>query len=264
VALATCWGAASLAAQSDPDQRNSRAWDFQGLRTGYCVRFLIEPRAASRKLKDGFRLLRADQDSNLHPALRQTIQHQPEFAAWAPSGLCFYFTDAMQVGERRVAEKDKRKSQMIGVWTLATVEQTAGVRRDLALELYGNRGSLIRAAQQEGVRLREAETSVAERADTTTDIYRVKLEKALLVWRGRPAGDSTRVEQPVRESWSVPGLRTGVWKAQLAMSPAWSRPLVGALTVEGKGDLAKALKASPIRFVGPLYHGGGGKLHFSR
>jgi hypothetical protein len=264
VALASCWGAPSVAGQSETDHEESRAWTLQGLRTGYCVRFLIAPEAASRKLKDGFQLIRADQDANLHPALRQTIQHQPEFASWSPSSLCFYFTEAVQVGERRVVEKDTRKSQMIAVWTLGTVEQRARVRRDLALDLYGNRGSLIRAAQQSGVRLREAETSVAERADTTTDVYSVKLQKAVLIWRGRPAGDSTRVEQPIRESWSVPGLRTGVWTTQLTMRPAWSQPLVGALTVEGKGDLAKALKGSPIRFVGPLYHGGSGELRFLR
>ena len=72
------------------------------------------------------------------------------------------------------------------------------------------------------------------------------------------------VDQPIQESWSVSGLRGQMWNARLIRTPSWSRPLVGSLTVEGKGDLAKALKASPIRFVGPLYIGGGGELHFSR
>jgi hypothetical protein len=264
VALAGCVGASSLAAQAESEVKDSRTWSLQGLRTGYCVRFLIEPKMGSRELEDGFRLLRADQDTNLHPALRQTIQQQPEFAGWAPSSLCFFFAEAVQVGERRVVEKDQRKTLMIGIWTLAAREQSAATRRDLALDLYGNRGSLIRAAEQSGVRLREAQTSVADRADTTTDIYSVKLQKALLTWRGRPAGDSTRVEQPLQESWSVSGLRDRMWNARLTTRPSWSRLLVGSLTVEGKGDLAKALKASPIRFVGPLYLGGQGELHFSR
>jgi len=264
VALAGCWAASALAAQAGTQVKDSRAWSLQGLRTGYCVRFLIDPKIGSSKLEDGFRLLRADQDAHLHPALRQTIQHQPEFAGWAPSSLCFYFTEAVQVGERRVAEKDRRKSLMIGIWTLAARDQSASARRDFALDLYGNRGSLIRAAEQSGVRLREAETSVADRADTTTDTYSVKLQKALLTWRGRPAGDSTRVEQPLQESWWVSGLRGRMWNARLTTTPSWRRSLVGSLTVEGKGDLAKALKASPIRFVGPLYLGGKGELHFSR
>jgi hypothetical protein len=263
VAVATCWGASSLTGQAGTDLKESRVWGFQGLRTGYCVRFLIEPRAASRKLREGFRLVRADRDTTLHPALRQTIQMQPEFGPWSPSSLCFYFTDAVQVGARRVGEKDSRKSQLVAAWTLATLEERGNARRDLALGLYGSRGGLIRAAEATGVRLREAETSVADRADTT-DTYSVKLEGTLLIWRGQPTGDSTRVERPIQESWLVSGLRGGVWAAALTLSPSWSRPLVGSLTVEGKGDLAKALKASPIRFVGPLHHGGGGELRFSR
>jgi hypothetical protein len=51
---------------------------------------------------------------------------------------------------------------------------------------------------------------------------------------------------------------------RLVLTPTWSRALVGSLRVEGKGDLAKLLKASPIRFVGPLYRGGGGELRFTR
>jgi hypothetical protein len=69
----------------------------------------------------------------------------------------------------------------------------------------------------------------------------------------------------MEESWSVPGIRgSGLWTVRMAVSPAWTRPLVGSLTVEGKGDLAKALKASPTHFVGPLYFGGSVELRFSR
>jgi hypothetical protein len=77
-------------------------------------------------------------------------------------------------------------------------------------------------------------------------------------------GDSTRVEQPIIERWSVTGLRGGIRTAELVMSPAWRRGVVGSLSVEGKGDLAKLLHGSPIRFVGPLYRGGNGELRFSR
>jgi hypothetical protein len=55
-----------------------------------------------------------------------------------------------------------------------------------------------------------------------------------------------------------------VWGVDVTFTPEWSRPLVGVLSVEGKDDLAKALKASPIRFVGPRYYGGKGELRFSR
>lgn len=228
------------------------------------MRFLIEPRTATKELRDGFLLLPADRDQALHPALRQVIQTQPEFAAWIPSSLCFYHLDAVRLGDRRIAEKDARKAQTMGVWNLATVEQGKGTRRDLVLDMYASGGSLIRAAEAALVRLHEIHSAVSDAGDTTSHLYTVKIGKTLLVWNGRPAGESTRVERPIEESWSIPGLRTGFWFVSVAFTPGWSQPVVGSLRVEGKGDLGKALKSSPIRWVGPFYRGGGGELRFSR
>jgi hypothetical protein len=228
------------------------------------VRFLVDPDAGAHELKQGFRLLRADQDATLHSALRQVVQSQPEFASWAPSSLCFYYTDAVQVGGRRIAEHNPRIAQMVGIWSLATVEQGSGARRDLVLDMYASRERLRAAAAANLIQLHEAEAGFRPATDTSGTEYRQTMGKTRLVWSGRTAGDSTRVEQPIVEIWEVPGARGVTWSVQLALSPAWARALVGSLRVEGKGDLAKALKASPIRFVGPFYRGGGGQLRFTR
>ncbi len=263
--MSTCYAVSSLAAQNARDPRDAQVWDLQGLRAGYCVRFLVDPRKAPRTPKNEFVLLRADQDQHLHSALRTVITTQREFASWAPSRLCFYYLDAVQVGNHRVADKDRRKPQTVAVWSLATVAQKTGGQRDFVVELYGGRGGLSRAAEANGVSMEEVRAAVTEAADTVPDIYSVKVGKTLLVWNGRPARDSARVTQPVLESWSMVGLRSlGIWQTELELVPQWSQPLVGSFRVEGKGDLAKALKASPIRFVGPLYRGGGGKLRFRR
>jgi hypothetical protein len=233
---------------------------LQGLRAGYCVRFLIAPGPASKMLDKDLRLVPAGRDRLLHSALRQVIQSQPEFASWSASSLCFYFLDAVQMGDRRIADKDPRKYQMLAAWTLAATEQKSGRRRDRAVELYGNRSGFIRAAERNRVPLREAHASVADQADTTFDSYRVKLERALLIWRGRATGDSTALSQPIEEFWQLDARRGGVWQVHVVLRPAWSRAMVGSLTIEGKDDLAKALKASPIRFVGPFLRGGAGEL----
>jgi hypothetical protein len=264
VAFAACWGVSALQAQTATDVAESRNWGLQGLRASYCVRFLVEPKTAAKQVRQGFLPLTAERDQTLHPALRHIVKAQPEFAGWSPSSLCFYYMDAVQVGRRRLVERDRRSYQMIGVWTLGAVVQEGGARRDLALDLYASRASLLRAAQAADVRIHEAHSVVSVRADSTADIYSIKVGKTLLVWNGRHTGDSTRVEDAVQESWSVSGLRRNVKVANLRLKPTWSWPLVGSLRVEGKGDLAKALKASPIRFVGPLYRGGGGELRFSR
>src|SRR5215210_7736136 len=251
----------AAAAQAVKQQKAAQVWSLPDLRTSYCVRFVVDPRLASRELKSGFRLVPASQDRMLHPALQQMIKHQPEFASWSPSQLCFYFSDAVQVGTYRVAEKNVRNQQMLAVWTIATQEEKSGGRRDLALGVFG-RSSLKRAAEIAGVRLHEATATVVDSAEEANDVYSIKLERTALVWRGRPTGDSARVERGVQESWSLTGARTGAWAGDFHYQPEWSRALVGSLTVEGKGDLAKALKASPIRFVGPLYRGGSAQLRF--
>ncbi|HEX6433860.1 MAG TPA: hypothetical protein VFZ87_06445, partial [Gemmatimonadales bacterium] len=133
VALAASCGASALQAQSDTELRESRTWNLQGLRAGYCVRFLVEPELASKEHRQGYILLTAARDQRLHPALRQIVAQQPEFASWTPSNLCFYYMDAVQVGRRRVAERDRRSYQMIGVWTLGAAEQEGGARRDLVV-----------------------------------------------------------------------------------------------------------------------------------
>ena len=258
--MATWCGVGASSAQSSKEAKGSQLWTLDGLRAGYCVRFLVEPKQARRLLDEGFDLVTASQDSTLHSALQQIVRGQPEFRSWTPSRLCFYFADAFRVGSRRIAEKDPQKYQMLGVWSLATREKLGTRQTDLALDLFASRNSLRRAAENNGVPLNDAHSVVADQADTTSDIYSVKLERTRLIWQGRPAGDSVRLSSPIREAWRVPRRRGGLWAGQFAMKPAWSRALVGSLTVEGKGDLAKALKASPIRFVGPLYWGGAGEL----
>jgi hypothetical protein len=225
---------------------------------------LIEPELASKELRKGYILVPAERDQRLHAALRQIVASQPEFARWSPSNLCFYYMDAVQVGGRRVAERDRRAYQMIGMWTLAATEEEGGARRDLVLDMYASRSSLLRAAQAAQVRMHEVHSVVSDRADSTLDIYSIKVGNTQLVWNGRHTGDSTRVEEALEENWSVSGLGKSVRFARLELRPAWSWPLVGSLRVEGKGDLGKALRSSPIRFVGPLYRGGGGQLRFSR
>ena len=252
-------------AQSARGPGDAKVWDLQGLRAGYCVRFLLNPSQAPKFPKNDFLLLRADQDPNLHPALRQVIATQPEFRSWAPSRLCFYYLDAIQIGDHREADNKHRKPQLLAMWSLATVAVATKAQRDFVVELYGGRGGMGRAAEGTGVSMEEVRAEVAAATDTTPDMYSVKIGKALLVWNGRPARDSTPVTQPLVESWSMVGLRNlGIWRTELELAPQWRQPLVGSLRVEGKGDLAKALKGSPIRFVGPLYRGGGAKLRFRR
>jgi hypothetical protein len=265
LAVATwCGAAAPLVAQAGSAGREGPVWTLQGLRTGQCVRFLLDPNVARRALHDGARLLPAGRAESLHPALRTVLDGQPEFANWIPSSLCLYYGDALNLGGRRFGGKDPRKRQLIGMWAVAATEQGTGARRDVLVDFFGVGGGLVQAAGNTKVKLSEAQSSVSKVPGTDNELYEVKIGKTRLTWNGRAVGDSTRVEQPIQESWLGKGTSGMVWGVDVTFTPEWSRPLVGVLSVEGKDDLAKALKASPIRFVGPRYYGGKGELRFSR
>ncbi len=260
----TFCGAGPLAAQGPAGGGEGPLWTLEGLSAGQCIRFLMDPGVARKQLRDGVRLLRADQAKSLHPALGSVIEGQPEFGSWIPSSLCLFYVDAVHLGRRRHGDKDPRKHQLIGVWTLASAEPGSGARRDLVLDFFGTRGDLVRAAGLAKVKFSDAKSRVSKVAGSGNELREIRMGKTRLVWNGRPAGDSTRVEQPIEELWLAKGTSGTVWRVNAVLEPAWSRPLVGVLSVEGKDDLAKALKGSPTRFVGPAYYGGGGRLRFSR
>ena len=266
LAALTCWvaAAAPLVAQAPPGSRAGPVWTITGLRTGQCVRFLLDPAVARRTLPGGIRLVPAGGDETVHPALRSVIDGQPEFAAWIPSSLCLYYADVLDLGGRRFRSKDPRKRRMIGAWTVTASGQGSGDRQDVVMELFGIGGGLVQAAAYAKVKLSEAQSLMSKVEGTDNDLYEVKIGKTRLSWNGRAVGDSTSVRQPIQESWLTKGTAGMVWRVDVGLKPEWSRPLVGVLSVAGDDDLAEALKASPIRFVGPLYQGGGAELRFSR
>jgi hypothetical protein len=228
------------------------------------VRFLIDPKEAEDQVEDGFLLVPANRDEKLFPALRQVIETQPQYASWISSSLCFYYTDAVRLGKRRIVEKNSRIAQMVGIWSLATAEKETGARRDLVLDMYASRERLRTAAAADLIRLHEVDVGFRPASDTSGTEYSQTIGKTRLIWNGRPAGDTLKVERPITTTWQVPGVRGVTWSAQLSLSPSSGRALVGSLRVAGKGDLAKSLKESPIRFVGPFYRGGAGEVRFTR
>jgi hypothetical protein len=263
VAVATLAGS-SLQAQTGSENKKSQLLALEGLRAGYCIRFLITPNEASKEAERGFVLVPASEDATLHPALRQVVEGQPEFRSWIPSSFCLYYAHAVQLRDQRITKKNADKAQMVGVWSLAAVEEGSKSRRDLVPELYASRGRLNDLAEPLLVRLNEINSEVSKVPDTSDDEYVIQIGKTRLIWSGRTARDSTPVATAFEESWWLKGLRQAVWNVHMTLAPAWSHPLVGTLRVEGKGGLAKLLKASPIRFVGPLYSGGSAEMVFSR
>jgi hypothetical protein len=261
---AATYSASYLQAQGRSEPREGPSWALRGLRSDQCVHFLVDPGTAAKLRRDGYRPIRADRDQSLHSALRGVTGTQPEFAAWIPSSLCLFYVDTITVGGRTMVERNARKPQMIVIWTLATAEQGSGTRRDLVLHASASSSRVVRAAEASKLRIREARWAVSRVPNSPDELHDLKIGKTHLVWSGRAVGDSTPIEQPIRESWLIGGVSGTTWNVLMTLKPKWSRPLVGVLRVDGKDDLATSLKASPIRFVGPRYLGGSADLRFTR
>ena len=265
---------AALAAgplQAQDHESDATAWELYGLRSAFCVQLLLDP--ASELLHDlpaGWRAVPASADSNLHVSLRGVIEGQTEYAAWSPSRLCFTTADTIRTKEFSLADKSGRRPQLFGYWTVLAAGPS-GTPQHVALDLFANSDRLIRAARLAGQELHEARLTVGKvpaedenGVPSSDDRFQVKLRGTVVTWDGRLAGEGTAVAKAIENTWSVAGRRGGVVTGSLTLSPARAQPMAGSLKVDGKNELAKALRASPTRFAGPSFGGGSGKVTFAR
>ena len=243
-------------------------WHLEGIRTAFCIQLLLDPASdAVRSLPSGVRPLPASQAKDLHPSLRDVVSSQSEFASWAPSRLCFHAVDTIR-GEEFASQGKRDRPQLFGYWTVLT-EGPGGQARDFLLDLYTTSGRLSRAADQVGQRARESRlrtgkvpTEDDNGVPSTDDRFEVKVGKTLITWDGRLADDTVQVKAPMTVQWMYG--RNGSATGEMTLSPVYARPMVGAIKVDGKDDFAKALRASPTRFAGPAYQGGGGLIRMKR
>jgi hypothetical protein len=252
-------------------ERLGQVWRIEGLRAGFCVELLVDPAQLDVAIPRAARPLRADAVADLSPAMRAVLANQPQFAGWSPSTVCLYYMETVDLGSLRVTERKLDDLPMIGVWSIAAADAAGAARKDAVLKLFTNNGRLERAGQVNGLDLRRVKSSVRE-IDNEDDPaappigirYQFKLGKTVVIWDGRRVTDSTPATAPVASRWRADSRRRGPMSARLELTPAWTKPMVGSLQVEGEDALASAIKVSPIRFVSPAVLGGRGKFLFGR
>lgn len=252
--------------QDSSDAQAAQAdWRFPHPRKGFCIELLLDP-ARLRDVPDGVRLLPADGYKDLHPVLRQVITTQPEFKSWSPSSLCFYYLDRIVGPSKTVsAAKDPSKRPVLGIWTVAGHSDGSGPD-NIVLDARSNNGDLRDAADHVGLDLDDLSSSIGPvtREDgpprPEERRYQIRFGKTLLVWDGRGGHDTTSNPPAVSWHWQARGPNRRWITGELTLTPAASAPMLGSLRVEGKDAMARALQASPVRYVGPSYEGGEGEL----
>lgn len=243
---------AGLEAQAEP-------WKFEGLRHGFCVEFLVDS-ALVRGLIPGEAMpVKAYQVRDLHPVIASTVKERPEYGAWSPASACFYRFDAVQIGGRRQEEDEgEEQGELIGMVSVAArLPQDGGRGADLPLELVTSNWRVRKDASLHNVDFKTAKTTIdRNERPGSDDRVSVKVGGTTLRWEGHAASDSVSpapaVERRLLVRSSDRKYRLLTWRVE----PESRRSLVGSLTVEGKDDLAKALRASPVRFVGPEFRRG--------
>lgn len=269
LAVALMLLAAPLAAQDDA--KGEQVWRVQGLRDGFCVLLLVDPQAVSKNVPDGIKLMPAAKAGDLHTALKSEIQSQPAMGSWSPSQLCFYSVDTLETDGYRLADKKGRKTQLFALWTVSGTETASGKRRDVAMLVVSSSERLIRSRKLASHYIRSAEAKVGKvpvvdenGVPNSDDRFQVKIGKTLVTWDGHDSADSVEAKGALETAWATNAGGEGKEVGSLTLTPRWASPMVGSLKVEGKDDLARALKASPVRFVGPKYRGGGGEIRLGR
>ena len=255
---------AALGGQDD-ENGGGPAWQLEGLKRCFCVDFLMEPEPADKRLPNGYRPVPAHRFASLHPALERLVADEPNYRDWIPSAVCAFGSSFVVMDGRRIGGHDPESREMIGMWGIAGTPEGEDVDDLWVLHDFLTTNKRIKqSAEISRLKLKVIDEEVGQDEEVATEAHHsIKIGKTRLTWVGHLTGDSTRAE-PMHLRWRLKGNRGSKWLAEVAIEPGWHRPMVGALRVEGQDDLAKALKASPIRMLGPAFWGGRGEVVFHR
>ncbi|HEY4319548.1 MAG TPA: hypothetical protein VGM77_00105 [Gemmatimonadales bacterium] len=236
-------------------------WVLTGSRGGYCVWYLADPAIAATMVPEGSVLTPAKDAQDLHPALLQIIRDEPRFGAWIPGAFCLGFYDDVTVDGRVVAHARPDRPIAFGTSSLdGSVPGTTD--RQLLLTLFTDTKAIDRAAGQAGLDAAMAKVVLKGRGESDPTVS-ITVDNVLVSWSGHPSGMPS-VGTTRSLSFGYVGSHDSRWHAELLAAPDSSQGLVGALEVDGRKSLAKALKSSPIRAIGRAEYGGHATLTFQR
>lgn len=231
---------------------------------GTCVHFLVSPELVGKLLPRDAVPLQAGQGVGLPVAVQYVLREQADFAAWSPASLCLYRPRALEIEGRRIGGEGL-EPETIGLLTIAARFGADAARSQFVAGLFTTNWRVEKSVEtnRSAVDFETMRVQFGKAPKSDDDRLSVRIGRVTLVWDGHPAADSAAAG-PVTQLGSAEGRDGKPWGLDLELRPERTRSMVGALLVQGKGDLAKALRASPVRFVGPYVEGGSGALTLHR
>jgi len=251
---------ANLASPVVAHGQGGMGWKFTNLQQGYCINFLVSPADAPSLIPSDAQPVRLDAMTDTPPALARVLQDQPEYGSWMPAAVCIYrFGRADGGGRELVAATGE--SEMIGLLAFGarvTASQPAnGVSGRL---LFTNDKRIAKASDSSRVSFRRVKASFGKAAHGDDERHVISFGKTTLIWDGHAASDSVALTEPLERVWVFEGSRNRPVLLRWTLAPTSSRSMVGVLLVQGKDRLAKVMRSSPIRYLGPIYQGGRAEL----
>jgi len=260
-------GALATSASAQGTASPSFSWGFPGVEFSACVEFLMEPELAAKQLVPGYQVVPAASFAAISPVLSREASDSLH-AGWVPAQVCVIEAPTMTVGGSSLAPDKKMGGQeVVGYWSIAATRPGSSGPLDqwYVAALWTNDWRTRKQTEAAYVPMTVFKRSMAAVPETSRHHYAIQIGKTSLTWEGEIAGrDSTGTTTLQRTTLIFGGLRGIPWTAQVTSRPAWTRTLPGVFGVQGNDDLAKALKASPIRMFGPMWWGGETQVGFFR
>jgi hypothetical protein len=248
-------------------QDGGSVWVLDEARGGFCVWYLTDPELAPKFLpKDGVARTAANVDG-LPPMLQRVVQDEPRFQTWVPAVLCIGRYASVQVDGRQMDRAKDADRPVLVTWQAIAAEAPYGVADAgwVLTHLGGDAPMLERAAGNSVVafRGRELRNNRVQGEAAGEDVWEFRVDGVKLFWTGRQIGEM-RVGTTRTMSFGYAGARTTLWGVEIETAPGQERTAIGSLRVEGKNDLANALKGSPVRAIGAAELGGRTTVTFRR
>lgn len=258
--LAVIGGAGRLQAQASLPQDAS--WTLEGSQGGYCISYLADPAIARKMVPGSTMLTPAGNGAGLPPLLASTIREEPRFAQWIPGMLCFGFYQRVSEGSRTIAQGRPGKPVIVVTTSLAAqnAHGAEGATEYLVDFLTDNR-NLTSAADRIGVDMANVEYASRLRVEGGDPSVTINIDGTVISWSGHTLADSS-VGKTRSVSFGYGGPKSAAWLMKVDLAPASSKLIVGNISVSGSNNLAKALRASPGRSIGPLESGGSVSIMF--
>lgn len=258
---AWCAGAGNLAAQGTLPK--DATWTLEGSRGGYCIWYLADPELARQMVTSATSLVPAGTGGDLPVLIASTIREEPKYAQWIPGAICFGFYQRVTSGGRTIAEA-KGNRPLIAIATNSIAAQGArgvpGANQYLIDFMTSDRG-VANAADAIGVDMSMLEITVRSKLEGDDPNVTLSFSGIHIDWAGHSLADSS-VGKTRSVSFGYGGPKSANWQITSEAAPQSSRLMVAALLVEGKNSLAKVLKASPARAIGPEERGGPATITF--